>query len=137
MFDVFAGWPLATRREACCGSDNVFNGVHKEVALRSLSGPSLAESEMLDDRGRTGGGKVLGAMRLVLRRDGRLAGGRVHDCALLLDETEAIGGSLLFPAAGCEGLPTEASCIMECCPCSAAMGDGLGLEGRTRRCGSQ
>lgn len=103
MFNVFA------RREMCCGSDDAF------------------------DRGRTGGGNVIEAKRLVLRRDGRLARGRVLDCALLLNETEVVRESLLFPAAGCEGAPTRASCIMGCCSCAV----GLGPDGRTRRCGSQ
>ena len=108
----------------------------KEVALRSLGGLSLADSKVLDDRGRTGGGDVLATMRLVLRRDGRLVGGRVHDCALLLDETKDVE-SLLFPATGCEGPPTKALCVMGCCPCLVAIRDGMELDGGTRRCGSQ
>ena len=82
----------------------MFN-VFREVALRSLGGPSLVDGKILDDRGRIGGGKVLGAIRLLLRRDGRLARGRVHDCALLLDETEVVRESLSFPGPGCEGPP--------------------------------
>jgi len=71
---------------------------------------ALVDSAILDDRGGTGGVNVtaLAATRFVLRRDGRLAGGRVHDCALL-GETEAARESLSFLVMGCEGFPTEAS----------------------------
>lgn len=74
---------------------------------------ALVDSAILDDRGGgTGGVNVtaLAAIRFVLRRDGRLAGGRVHDCALL-EETDAAteSESLSFLVMGSEGFPTQAS----------------------------
>jgi len=104
--------------------------------LRSVDVLSLTDSAILDDRGRTGAENVLAEMRLVLRRDGRLAGGRGRDCALRA-ETAATGVSLSFPATGCEGSPTGASRVVGRCLRSGILGHGLELDGRTSRCGSQ
>jgi hypothetical protein len=89
------------------GSDNASTGNCEEVSLRSVCVLSLTDSVILDDRGRTGAVNVLAEMRLVLRRDGRLTGGRIRDCALLA-ETEVIRVTLSFPATS-ERPSTEAS----------------------------